>query len=64
MIKYVNRKAAVLLNSGSTYLNNKDIESFVKHPIKIVITEKASGKSTVSEIIKNLGFLVFESDKE
>jgi dephospho-CoA kinase len=37
----------------------------VKHPIKIAITGKiASGKSTVSEIIKNLGFLVFESDKE
>ena len=37
----------------------------MKHPIKIAITGKiASGKSTVSEIIKNLGFLVFESDKE
>ena len=49
-------------------LNNKDIEEvkkFVKHPIKIAITGKiGSGKSTVSEIIKNLGFLVFESDKE
>tara|TARA_B100000287_G_scaffold419454_1_gene457689 strand:- start:151 stop:762 length:612 start_codon:yes stop_codon:yes gene_type:complete len=37
----------------------------VKHPIKIAITGKiASGKSTVSEIIKKLGFSVFESDKE
>ena len=37
----------------------------MKNPIKIAITGKiASGKSTVSEIIKNLGFLVFESDKE
>ncbi len=37
----------------------------MKHPIKIAITGKiASGKSTVSEILKNLGFLVFESDKE
>ena len=35
------------------------------HPIKIAITGKiASGKSTVSEIIKKLGFSVFESDKE
>ncbi len=37
----------------------------MKHPIKIAITGKiASGKSTVSEIIKKLGFSVFESDKE
>ncbi len=37
----------------------------MKHPIKIAITGKiASGKSTVSEILKDLGFLVFESDKE
>jgi len=37
----------------------------VKHPIKIAITGKiGSGKSTVSKIIKNLGFFVFESDKE
>ena len=44
-------------------LNNKDIEEvkkFVKHPIKIAITGKiGSGKSTVSEIIKNLGLLSF-----
>ena len=37
----------------------------MKHLIKIAITGKiASGKSTVSEIIKKLGFPVFESDKE
>ena len=37
----------------------------MKHPIKIAITGKiGSGKSTVSKIIKNLGFFVFESDKE
>ena len=37
----------------------------MKHPIKIAITGKiASGKSTISEIIKKLGFSVFESDKE
>ena len=37
----------------------------MKHPIKIAITGKiASGKSTVSEIVKELGFSVFESDKE
>ena len=37
----------------------------MKHPIKIAITVKiGSGKSTVSKIIKNLGFFVFESDKE
>ena len=37
----------------------------MKHPIKIAITGKiASGKSTISEIVKNLGFSVFESDKE
>ena len=37
----------------------------MKHPIKIAITGKiASGKSTVAEILKDLGFLVFESDKE
>ncbi len=37
----------------------------MKHPIKIAITGKiASGKSTVSEIIKKLGFSVFESDEE
>tara|TARA_Y100000022_G_scaffold10222_1_gene8129 strand:- start:629 stop:1240 length:612 start_codon:yes stop_codon:yes gene_type:complete len=37
----------------------------VKHPIKIAITGKiASGKSTISELIKKLGFSVFESDKE
>ena len=49
-------------------LSNKDIEEvkkFVKNPIKIAITGKiGSGKSTVSEIIKNLGYSVFESDKE
>ena len=49
-------------------LNNKDIEEvkkFVKHPIKIAITGKiASGKSTISEIIKKIGFSVFEADKE
>ena len=43
----------------------KRLKKFVKHPIKIAITGKiASGKSTVSEIIKKLGFSVFESDKE
>ena len=37
----------------------------MKHPIKIAITGKiASGKSTISEIVKKLGFSVFESDKE
>ena len=37
----------------------------MKHPIKIAITGKiASGKSTISELIKKLGFSVFESDKE
>ena len=37
----------------------------MKHPIKIAITGKiASGKSTISEILKELGFSVFESDKE
>ncbi len=37
----------------------------MKHPIKIAITGKiGSGKSTVSEIIRKLGFSVFESDKE
>ena len=37
----------------------------MKHPIKIAITGKiGSGKSTISEIIKKLGYSVFESDKE
>ena len=37
----------------------------MRHLIKIAITGKiASGKSTISEIIKKLGFPVFESDKE
>ena len=37
----------------------------MKHPIKIAITGKiASGKSTISEIIKKIGFSVFEADKE
>ena len=37
----------------------------MKHLIKIAITGKiASGKSTISKIIKKLGFPVFESDKE
>ena len=49
-------------------LGNKDIEEvkrFVKHPIKIAITGKiGSGKSTISDIIKDLGYFVFESDKE
>tara|TARA_A100001011_G_scaffold357508_1_gene402437 strand:+ start:4863 stop:5474 length:612 start_codon:yes stop_codon:yes gene_type:complete len=37
----------------------------VKNPIKIAITGKiGSGKSTVAEIIKDIGYFVFESDKE
>ena len=37
----------------------------MRHLIKIAITGKiASGKSTISKIIKKLGFPVFESDKE
>jgi len=37
----------------------------VNYPIKIAITGKiGSGKSTVSDLIKNLGYSVFESDKE
>ena len=37
----------------------------MKHPIKFAITGKiGSGKSTVSEIIRKLGYSVFESDKE
>ncbi len=43
----------------------KRLKEFVKHPIKIAITGKiGSGKSTVSEIITNLGYSIFESDKE
>ena len=37
----------------------------MKNPIKIAITGKiGSGKSTVAEIIKDIGYFVFESDKE
>jgi dephospho-CoA kinase len=37
----------------------------VKIPIKIAITGKiGSGKSTVADLIKDLGYFVFESDKE
>ena len=37
----------------------------MKNPIKVAITGKiGSGKSTISDILKKLGYSVFESDKE
>ena len=52
-------------NISLTEQGYKEVKKSVKHPIKIAITGKiGSGKTFVSKFLKELGYKVFESDKE